>query len=77
MRRFGIAFAGVFLGFTIAGCGGGIDEGAPKDGPMDPQPQAFKDLMKKSAGEMSNLKKPAKGKTEPAPNPTPAPEKKE
>ena len=33
MKRFAIAFAGVFLALMIAGCGGGLEEGAPKDGP--------------------------------------------
>ena len=73
MKRFGMAFAGVFVASMIAGCGGGLEEGAPKDGPTDPQPQAFKDLMKQNAGKMGNRKKPAT--TEPAP--APVPEKKE
>ncbi len=77
MKRFGIALAGVFLASMIAGCSGGIEEGAPKDGPTDPQPQAFKDYMKQNSGNMANQKKPAKtkAKTEQVPNPTPAPEK--
>ena len=79
MKRFGIAFAGVFLGSMIAGCGGGIEEGRLKLVPTDPQPQAFKNFMKENAGKMGDPKKAAgKGKMEAAAKPTPAaPEKKE
>jgi hypothetical protein len=79
MKRFGIAFAGVFLASMIAGCGGGLEEGAPKDGPMDPQPQAFKDFMKENGGKMTNVKKPSKASSPAAGSPAPdsTPEKKE
>ena len=68
MKRFGMAFAGMFLALMVAGCGGGIEEGPPKDGPTDPQPPAFKEFMKQNAGKMANQKKPTappKAETEP------------
>jgi hypothetical protein len=53
MKRLGIFAAGVVLSSIIGGCGGGIDEGPPTDGPTDPQPAGFKDYMKKNAGNMA------------------------
>ena len=54
MKRFGIVVAGVVLAWTIGGCGGGgVDEGPPKDGPMEPQTQDFKNYMKENAGKMA------------------------
>ena len=76
MKRFGISCAGVFLASMIAGCGGGLDEGPPKDGTTDPQPANFKDTMKKYAGNMANQKRPTGKKAEaPASTPAPAAEK--
>jgi hypothetical protein len=52
MKRFGILAGGVLLAFAVAGCGGGIEEGSPKSGPMDPQTADLKSFMKQNAAKM-------------------------
>lgn len=52
MKRFGIFTAGALLAFSVGGCGGGIEEGAPKSGSMDPVTPDFKDFMKQNAANM-------------------------
>ena len=42
----------VLSGFLVAGCGGGVEEGTPTSGPMDPQTADFKEQMKKNAANM-------------------------
>ncbi len=77
MKRFGIAFAGVFLASMIAGCGGGIEEGRPTSWSRRTRsPRALKDFMKQNAGKMANQKKPAKTKNEPTSESHPSPGKK-
>ncbi len=71
MKRSGIVVGAAFLAMTIAGCDGGIPEGPPTDGPMDPQPAEFKEYMKKNAGNMVNRRP-----TKPASAPEATPEKK-
>ncbi len=39
MKRFGMAFAGVFLASMVAGCGGGIEEGRLKMVPRTRSPK--------------------------------------
>lgn len=75
MKRIGVFLAGLLLASIIAGCDSGIPEGPPKEGPMDPQPAAFKDYMKSNAGKMVNKKKPAKPASAPAAAPATTPEK--
>ena len=58
MKRFGILAAGAVLASIIGGCDSGIQEGAPKEGSLDPQPPGFKEFMKKNAG---NMAAPGKG----------------
>ena len=78
MKRLGILAAGVVLASIIGGCGGSIEEGAPKEGPLDPQPADFKAYMKKNAGNMAGPGRgPGKPKNAPAADAPPAAEKKE
>jgi hypothetical protein len=52
MKRSGIVVGWVFSAFLVAGCGGGVEEGTPTSGPMDPQTADFKEQMKKNAANM-------------------------
>jgi hypothetical protein len=52
MKRSGIVAGWLLSAFLVAGCGGGIEEGSPKSGPMEPQPADFKEYMKKNAANM-------------------------
>jgi hypothetical protein len=42
----------VFLGSTISGCGGGIQEGSPSEPFTSIHTPEFKDMMKTGAGKM-------------------------
>ena len=53
MKRFGMLASTVFLASVVGGCGGGIEEGPPKEGSMEPASQDFKEYMKKNAGKMA------------------------
>jgi hypothetical protein len=64
MKRFGILLSGVLLASVIGGCDSGIPEGAPKDGPTDPQPASFKEYMKKNADKMAPKGKMTKPKAQ-------------
>jgi len=66
MKRIAVWLAPALTGLTIAGCGGSIEEGPPKGGPMDAQPADLKSFQKEFAGKMQMQKKPAKTKTAPA-----------
>ncbi len=63
MKHIAVLLAPALLGLTIAGCGGGIEEGHPTSGPTDAQPAEFKNLQKQFAGKMQTQQKPAKTKT--------------
>ena len=54
MRRFGLFLAGVFMGSFIAGCGGGLEEGPPKEPVKGGQTTEFKELMQKNSEKMQN-----------------------
>jgi hypothetical protein len=65
MRRIGTLLASAFLAASIVGCGGGLAEGPPKDGPTDASTSDFKSEMMKNAEKMQ-----MKGKPKTAPSPT-------
>jgi hypothetical protein len=67
MKRLGVLLAGTLVAGSMAGCDGGIQEGAPT-GPItaeSAQPDTLKAEMKANAEKMKN-KKPARPKAPPA-----------
>ena len=69
MKRSGIWVSTAFSASLIAGCGGSVEEGMPKDAATaNPQPDAFKKLMEDQGKNMTNQKK------KPAATPKPADE---
>jgi len=67
MKRFGVWVLVAFLTSAVVGCGGGVEEGMPKDAATaNPQPPDFQKQMEAQGKFMSNQKKKA------APPPAPA-----
>jgi len=72
MKRFGILAAGLLSASIVAGCGGGgIEEGPPKEGSLDPATPDMKEFMKQNAANMQP--KPSQKKNAPK-EATPTPE---
>ncbi len=67
MKRTWILAGGLLLAFFVAGCGGGIEEGPPKEGSLDPATPDLKAFMKQNAGNMQP--KPSQKKKAAAPTP--------
>jgi hypothetical protein len=58
MKRFGVLLVWVFSASLIAGCGGGLEEGPPKEPVKSSQTPEFKNLMEKTTKQMSKQGKP-------------------
>lgn len=65
MKHIAVLIAPALMGLTIAGCGGGIEEGHPTSGPMEAQPADFKNNQKQFAGKMQMQKRPTKNQNAP------------
>jgi hypothetical protein len=73
MNRIGHRLSYVLLGSMFVGCGGGLDEGSPKELPKDTQSPELKAFMEKNRKNMTSLSKgKPKGAAAAAPA-TPAP----
>jgi hypothetical protein len=57
MNRLGLRFSYVLLGSMLVGCGGGLDEGSPKELPKDTQSPELKSFMEKNRKNMTSLSK--------------------
>jgi hypothetical protein len=67
MRRIGLLLVTALVGLWIAGCGGGLEEGPPKEGPTDSVTPDFKAEMMKNAEKMKMKGKPAAAPATPTP----------
>jgi len=58
MKRFGILVLTAVLGSAVVGCGGGVEEGMPKDAAtVSPQPPDFQKQMEAQGKFMTGQKK--------------------